>query len=110
MHRYCNAPTHIEVIIVANTAAISMRVDPKLKSEAGSVFSSFGLTPTEAINVFLHTSVMEGGLPFDVLQPRFNAATESAMDEARGIMAGRAPATRYDSTAEMLAAFDEEDA
>ncbi len=87
-----------------------MRVDPKLKSETESVFSSFGFTLTESINVFLHTSVMEGGLPLDVRQPRYNAATEKAMDEARDIMAGKAPATRYDSTAEMFAALDEEDA
>lgn len=95
---------------MAKTAAISMRVDPKLKSEAESIFSSFGLTLTEAINVFLHKSVMEGGLPFDVRQPRYNAATEKAMGEARDIMAGKIPATSYDSAADLFDALDKEDA
>lgn len=95
---------------MAKTAAISMRVDPELKREAESVFNSFGLTLTQAINVFLHKSVMEGGLPFDVRQPRYNATTEKAMDEARNIMAGTIPATRYDSVSDMFAALNEEDA
>lgn len=93
---------------MAKTAAISMRVDPKLKSDAESIFNSFGLTLTEAINVFLHKSVMEGGLPFDVRQPRYNAATERAMGEARDIMVGKVPAETYDSAAEMFSALDNE--
>lgn len=92
---------------MAKTAAISMRVDPELKSEAESIFNSLGLTLTEAINVFLHKSVMEGGLPFDVRQPRYNAATEKAMDEARNIMAGKVQAKSYDSAADMFSALDE---
>lgn len=92
---------------MAKTAAISMRVDPELKSEAESIFNSLGLTLTEAINVFLHKSVMEGGLPFDVRQPRYNAATEKAMDEARNIMAGKVQAKSYDSAADMFSTLDE---
>lgn len=35
--------------------------------------ASFGMTLTEAINIFLHKSIMEGGLPFAVRQPRYVA-------------------------------------
>lgn len=31
------------------------------------------MTLTEAINIFLHKSIMEGGLPFAVRQPRYAA-------------------------------------
>ena len=92
--------------VVAKTAAISMRIDPEVKSEAESIFGNFGLTLTEAINVFLHKSIMEGGLPFDVRQPRYNAATERAMQEARDIIAGEAEATGYDSVDAMFADLD----
>jgi len=92
---------------MAKTAAISMRIDPQLKSEAETVFGRFGLSITDAINVFLHKSVMEGGLPFDVRQPRYNAATEAAMDEAREIMAGKKEAKRYSSAAEAFADIKE---
>ena len=49
---------------------------------------------------------MEGGLPFDVRQPRYNAATERAMQEARDIIAGEAEATGYDSVDAMFADLD----
>lgn len=91
---------------MAKTAAISMRVDPKLKNDAEEIFNGFGLTLTDAINLFLHKSVMEGGLPFDVRQPRYNMATEKSMDEVRGIVAGKIPAESYASAAEMFSALD----
>ena len=88
------------------TAAISMRVDPQVKSEAESIFGSLGLSLAEAINVFLHKSIMEGGLPFDVRQPRYNAETEKAMQEARDIMSGKTQAVGYDSVDDLFADLD----
>lgn len=92
---------------MAKTATINMRVNPEIKADAESIFASLGMTLTEAINVFLHKSVMEGGLPFDVRQPRYNTTTETAMREARDIMAGKIAADSYDSAAAMFAALDE---
>ena len=92
---------------MAKTATINMRVSPEIKADAESIFSSLGLTLTEAINVFLHKSVMEGGLPFDVRQPRYNAETEAAISEARDIMSGKIPAVSYDSSDALFAALDE---
>ncbi|HIT45380.1 MAG TPA: type II toxin-antitoxin system RelB/DinJ family antitoxin [Candidatus Aphodovivens excrementavium] len=92
---------------MAKTATISMRVSPQIKADAESLYASFGMTLTEAINIFLHKSIMEGGLPFDVKQPRYNADTEAAMREARDIMSGKIPAESYSSAAEMFAALDE---
>ena len=51
---------------------------------------------------------MEGGLPFEVRQPRYNAETEAAIREARGIMNRSVPAERYDSAAAMFAALEEQ--
>jgi DNA-damage-inducible protein J len=90
---------------MAKSATINMRVNPQVKSDAEAIFSSLGMTLTEAINVFLYKSVMEGGLPFDVRQPRYNATTEAAMAEARAIMDGKLAAETYSSPAEMLAAL-----
>lgn len=92
---------------MAKSATINMRVDPAIKSDAEGIFSSLGMTLTEAINVFLHKSVMEGGLPFDVRQPRYNAETEAAMAEARDIMAGKISAQTYSSASELFSALDE---
>jgi DNA-damage-inducible protein J len=92
---------------MSKTATINMRVNPQIKSEAETVFSSLGMTLTEAINIFLHKSVMEGGLPFDVRQPRYNATTEAAMAEARDIMSGKVKAKTYDSVEDMFADLED---
>ena len=89
--------------IMAKTAAISMRVDPAVKSDAESIFSSFGLSLADAINVFLYKSIQVGGLPFDLRQLRYNAETEEAIQEAKDIMAGKVNAKSYNSVDEMLA-------
>ena len=90
------------------TATLNMRVDPSVKEEAETVYAQFGMNLTDAVNVFLHKSIMEGGLPFDLRQPRYNAETELAMREARDIAAGRVAATRYASAAQAFAELDDE--
>ena len=84
------------------TATLNMRVDPSVKEEAERVYAQFGMNLTDAVNVFLHKSIMEGGLPFDLRQPRYNAETELAMREAREIATGHISAVRYGSAAEAL--------
>lgn len=93
---------------MAKTATINMRVNPQVKSDAESLFASLGMTLTEAINVFLHKSVMEGGLPFDVRQPHYNAETEQALREAREIMDGKMNAESYACAADLFVALDEQ--
>ena len=51
---------------------------------------------------------MEGGIPFAVKQLRFNAETEAAIEEARGIIAGEIPAKRYGSARELFNELDTE--
>lgn len=88
------------------TATISMRVDPRIKSDAEAIFSSLGMTITDAINVFLHKSIMEGGLPFEVKQTRYSEETEAAIREALDIMSGKIEAESYDSPYAMFSALD----
>ena len=87
---------------------ITIRIDPETKTSAEQLFSSFGITVMDAISIFLHKSIMEGGLPFEVKQPRFNAETEAAIEEARRIIAGKTPAKRYRSARELFNELDKE--
>lgn len=91
---------------MGKTATINMRVSPEIKADAESIFSSLGMTLTEAINVFLYKSVMEGGLPFDVKQQRYNATTETAMQEARDMMSGKVGPESYGSVDDLFDALD----
>lgn len=94
---------------MAKTANINLRIDPETKYLAEKLFSSFGITITDAINIFLHKSIMEGGLPFEVKQPRYNKETEAAMREARAILEGQIETKRYTSAQALFQELDEED-
>jgi len=87
-------------------ANLHIRIDPETKKGAEQLFSSFGITVTDAVMIFLRQSLMVGGLPFEVRQPRYNAETEAAIVEARGIMAGCIQTRAYSSVAEMNADID----
>ena len=91
---------------MAKTATINMRVNPEVKSAAESIYSGLGMTLTEAINVFLHKSILEGGIPFEVKQPRYNSETEAAMREAQDILAGKTQVKSYDSSAALFEALE----
>lgn len=93
---------------MAKTASINVRIDPETKSSAEKLFSSFGITITDAINIFLRKSIMEGGLPFEVKQPRYNAETEAALKEARAIMDGQIQAKRYSCARALFEELDAE--
>lgn len=93
---------------MAKTANINIRIDPETKSSAEKLFASFGITVTDAINIFLRKSIMEGGLPFEMKQPRYNSETEDAMQEARAIIGEQIEVKRYSSTHALFEELDEE--
>jgi DNA-damage-inducible protein J len=94
---------------MAKSANLNIRIDPETKAGAEQLFSSFGITVSDAVNIFLRKSLMEGGLPFEMKQPRFNEQTEAAMREAKDIASGKIPAKSYASARELFAELDAED-
>ena len=91
---------------MAKTATLNIRIEPETKTNAEQLFSQFGITISDAVTMFLHQSLMEGGLPFEVKQPRYNKETETAIQEARDIMAGKISAKSYSSISEMITDLD----
>ncbi len=91
-----------EVMIMAKTANINVRTDPSVKANAEELFASLGMTVTEAINIFLHQSLLVGGLPFEVKRPRYNAETLAAMQEARDIASGSIKTKEFHSVEELM--------
>ena len=66
---------------MAKTASIYIRIDPEVKSDVENIYSQYGMSITDAINVFLYTSRNIGGLPFDLRPPVPNAETVAAIKE-----------------------------
>jgi DNA-damage-inducible protein J len=93
---------------MAKTASLNIRIDPETKATVDGIFSSFGITIADAVNIFLHKSIMVGGLPFDMTLPSFNETTLAAMQEARDIASGKLPAKSYSSLAELNVELDAE--
>ena len=59
------------------TETVYTRVEPILKENAERILFQLGLTPSEAINIFLNQVVLQKGLPFEIKVPRMS------QDEAR---------------------------
>ena len=43
-----------------------IRIDPEVKTEVESIYKHFGMSLTDAINLFIYQSRNVGGLPFDL--------------------------------------------
>lgn len=95
--------------VMAKTSNINIRISPEKKKEAEQLFSTFGITVTDAINIFLSMSIIEGGFPFEIKQPRYNYETEQAIKEARDIISDKIDSKSYSSLDELLKDLESED-
>ena len=66
---------------MAKSETIRVQVEPGLKHEAERLFSTLGLSPSEAIALFYAQVTLHQGLPFSMKIP--NAETREALRQAR---------------------------
>jgi len=93
---------------MAKTSSLNIRIDPEVKATVDGIYSRFGITVSDAVNIFLHKSIMAGGLPFDMNLPKYNDETVAAMQEARDIASGKIQSKSYTSLTELNAELDAE--
>ena len=87
---------------MAKTASLNIRLDPETKHGAERLFSSFGITVADAVNIFLRKALMEGGLPFEMKQPLPNAETLEALAEVRRMKENPAASKGYNDVDAMM--------
>ena len=90
------------------TANYNIRLDPEIKAKAENTFAALGLNLSEAINVFLHKSILSYGFPFDV-RHNPNEETIRAIQETEDILNGKIQATVYNSTEDLFTTWVAED-
>ena len=56
-------------------------LDAEIKAKAKVIFKKYGVSLSDAINIFLTQSVIEKGLPFEMKIP--NNETQKAIEEAK---------------------------
>ena len=66
---------------MAKSETVRVHVESSLKHEAERLFSTLGLSPSEAIALFYAQVALHQGLPFSVKIP--NAETREALRQAR---------------------------
>ncbi|CAA6821162.1 MAG: DNA-damage-inducible protein J [uncultured Sulfurovum sp.] len=67
------------VLAVQEKSRTNIYVDVNMKNQAKEIFNQYGLSLSQAVNIFLTQSVLNRGLPFDVKIP--NDETLQAMKD-----------------------------
>jgi len=67
--------------MTASKVRTNVYLDSDMKEQAKQIFKKYGVSLSDAINMFLTQSVMERGLPFEMKLP--NEETIKAIKEAR---------------------------
>ena len=84
---------------MAKSSHLNIRIDPTVKEQAESLFSQFGITITDAVNIFLHQSLIYGGIPFELKVEKPNAETLAAIED---VNAGRNLSKTFRSVADLM--------
>ena len=58
---------------------IQFRTDEETKIQSSRIFRTLGITMSDAINMFLRQSILQGGLPFELKIPKYNKTTLDAL-------------------------------
>jgi DNA-damage-inducible protein J len=67
--------------MISQKTRTNVYLDKAIKEKAKEIYKQYGVSLSEAINMFLVQSVMERGLPFEMKLP--NEETVAAMNEIR---------------------------
>ena len=56
----------VDILPLSTLAIIMARIRPQIKADAAAVYARWGISLSDAINIFLAKSIEVGGLPFDM--------------------------------------------
>jgi len=66
---------------MSKTAMINIKVDTEIKKDVENLYSSFGISLSEAVKIFFNQSLIVNGLPFAMRIPKYNSETLAAIEE-----------------------------
>lgn len=92
---------------MAKSSNLNIRIDPNIKEQAEQLFSQFGITITDAVNMFIYQSLNYGGIPFELKTYKPNAATLAAIEEAEEL-SKNPNAKTYSNFSELLLEVENE--
>jgi len=85
------------------SAFVNVRMNPETKTQAEELFSSFGITLSDAFNLFVSQSLYERAIPFAIQRKIPNAETLAAFEETEAMIRGEIPKPPKMTTKEFFA-------
>ncbi|GHV05096.1 hypothetical protein FACS1894217_01430 [Clostridia bacterium] len=71
---------------MAKDTVINIRTEGETKKQIEGLFSQFGITVSDAVNIFFHQALLQNGFPFTPKIPVPNATTIAAMEEVEEML------------------------
>ena len=100
---------------MAKTTSMYIHIDPELMSDVENIYAQYGMSLTDAINIFLYTSRSRGGLPFDLRPPvpnpnaKPNAVTLAAIAEVHEMKRNPQATKSFDSVEALFEDLNNDD-
>ena len=82
---------------MAKATTINIKTDVETKKAIEALYSAFGLSVSEAVNIFFKKSLMTYGLPFELKIPQYNEETLEALKEVQEIKMNPHLYKKYDN-------------
>lgn len=70
---------------MAKSSSMYIRIDPEVKAEVEEIYARYGMSITDAINIFLYQSRNIKGLPFD-LRPAERETHAALFHSMKGVL------------------------
>jgi DNA-damage-inducible protein J len=69
----------LEVLEVAKTINVTIRLDREIKEQAERMFNDFGMNLSTAFNIFARQSLRQGKIPFEIYDPFYSEKNQARL-------------------------------
>ena len=69
----------MEVVFVAKTINVTIRLDREVKENAEKLFNDFGMNLSTAFNIFARQALRQGKIPFEIFDPFYNEKNQARL-------------------------------
>lgn len=92
----------MEVVKMAKTDTLNIRIEPKLKKEVECILNDLGMNIAEAVTIFLKQVVITDSIPFEIKRHGYNKETLEAMKETKEMIKNPEKYKSFDSVEELM--------
>jgi DNA-damage-inducible protein J len=72
----------MEVISMANTINVTIRLDREIKENAERLFDDLGMNLSTAFNIFARQALRQGKIPFEIYDPFYSEKNQARLTRA----------------------------